>query len=103
MATVSFEVETKAEPLLVLSRKGAKNTTVQLAPAGAEKRKGTAEAAVGEKVLLTCIFAGAPGTKYKVTLGPKEKLEVRGSNPIESAIATSELAGSAHRFFTVRS
>jgi hypothetical protein len=98
MTTVTFEVETEAEPLLVLIRDASLNEVIALKPAGGKKRTGTADVAPGKEALLYCIFAGSPGTKFKVTLSPKEKLKVTGSNPIDSTISSQPPSTARRRF-----
>lgn len=102
MATVRFIVETSALPRLIFARNGD-NEIVQLVPASGPKRVGSVEAQPGDECALFCVFSGAPGTKYKVTLEPQAGLEVEGPNPIESAISTQLTFGSARRRFRVLS
>ncbi|MCB1035472.1 MAG: hypothetical protein KDD47_16740 [Acidobacteria bacterium] len=101
MAKITFTTESAAEPLLVVTQNGV-NTTLDLRPAGAEKRTATHEVAAGTSALLTWIFGGNPGTKYKITLDPKAKITLsRGKNPIESSISTQRFFGQGSVMFEV--
>lgn len=109
MPKVTFEVESEAEPLLIVSARDAgghlTNQQVDLIPVDAakpEKRRGSVTVTSNQLHLLTWIFVGSPGAKYKITLEPKEKITLkRSKNPIESNIATTRTATSGSDQFEV--
>jgi hypothetical protein len=106
MRKVTFEVESEAEPLLIVSTRDAAgqpvNQVVDLKPAGATKRTGSPNLSTDQPHFLTWIFTGNPGTKYKITLEPKEKIKLkRSKNPIESSISTSRFMASGSDRFEV--
>lgn len=107
MPKVSFEVESDAEPLLIVSMEGVgtpTNQVVQLTPAGEAKRKGSVTVPSGKTVFLMWIFTGSPGTKFKITIGPQDKITLkRSKNPIESAISTSRPVNNGSDQFEVKS
>ena len=104
MPNVSFEVESEAEPLLIVSTRDAAgrpiNQLVGLSPAGAVKRQGSLDVSSNQIHFLTWIFTGTPGTDYKITLSPQAKLK-RLKSPIESSIATTRLMTSGSDRFEV--
>ena len=106
MPKVTFETDSDAEPLLIVSRHepaGAVNERVNLQPAGVKVRSGSVIVPANEKVVLTWIFVGSPGTKFKITLKPKEKITLtRADNPIESSISTHRTVNSGSDQFEVK-
>lgn len=107
MPRVTFEVESTAEPLLIVSTRDAggrpSNQRVDLSPAGAERRTGSVTVPSDQTHFLTWIFTGNPGAKYKITLGPESKVTLRQSkNPIESSIATTRPMTTGSDQFEVR-
>jgi hypothetical protein len=106
MPKVTFEVESEAEPLLIVSARDAAgqpvNRLVDLMPAGATKRTGSLTVSSNQTQFLNWIFVGNPGTKYKITLTPQAKVKIRRSkNPIESSIATTRPVASGSDQFEV--
>jgi hypothetical protein len=106
MPQVTFDVESAAEPLLIVSTQDAgghpTNHQVDLEPVGAERRTGSITVPSSQNHFLTWIFTGNPGTKYKITLEPKDKIALkRSDNPIESSIATSRFMGTGSDQFEV--
>ena len=95
-------LESDAEPLLIVSRQGSPNRTVDLQPAGAANRTGSLTIPSNQKHGLTWIFVGSPGAKFKITLTPKDKVTItRSSNPIESSISTQRTFNSGSDLFEV--
>ena len=98
MPKIAFEVDSKAEPLLIVStnKSGSlSNEPVDLQPEGAEKRKGEITLSAGTKGFLTWIFTGSPGAAYSISIKPEARVKLgRASNPIESSIATHRPATS---------
>lgn len=106
MPKVTFEVESEAEPLLIVSTRDAAgqpvNHMVDLKPAGATTRTGSLTVPSNQTQFLTWIFTGNPGTKYKITLSPQAKVTIkRSKNPIQSGIATTRFMGSGSDQFEV--
>lgn len=106
MPKVTFEVESKAEPLLIVSTQDAEgrptNQPVDLRPVDGEKRKGSITVSSNQTHFLTWIFVGNPGTKFKIALEPQGKITLkRSKNPIESSIATTRPATSGSDRFEV--
>ena len=106
MPKVTFEVESEAEPLLIVSERDAAgqpvNRLVNLGPAGATKRTGSLTVPSNQTQFLTWIFTGSPGTRYKITLTPQAKITFgRVKNPIESSIATTRFMTSGSDRFEV--
>ena len=106
MPKVTFEVESEAEPLLIVSTQDAAgkpvNQIVDLKPAGASTRTGSLTVPSNQTQFLTWIFTGSPGTKYKITLSPQAKITLkRSDNPIVSSIATTHLTTSGSDRFEV--
>jgi len=106
MPKVTFEVESEAEPLLILSERDSAgqpvNRLVDLKPAGATKRTGNLTVPSNQAQFLTWIFTGSPGAKYKITLTSQTKITFgRVKNPIESSIATTRFMTSGSDRFEV--
>lgn len=72
MPKVTFEVESEAEPLLIVSARDAGgktvSRTVDLKPAGATKRTGSLDVPSGQTQFLNWIFTSNPGTKYGASI-----------------------------------
>jgi len=96
MPRVTFEVESTAEPILIVSTRDAEgrpiSQQVDLRPVDAGRRTGSITVANRQTHTLTWICTGNPGTQYKITLEPRNRVTLRRSrNPIESRIATTRL------------
>jgi hypothetical protein len=106
MPKITFEVESDAEPLLIVSMEGARtptNEVIKLTPAGSAKRKGDITVPSDKPVFLMWIFTGSPGKKFKIEIGPKDKIKLkRSNNPIESSISTSRPVNSGSDQFEVK-
>lgn len=103
---ITFVVESKAEPLLVVSTGGTQapdHQRVALKPEGAEKRTGKATLPVSEDVLMSYVFVGNPGTAYQITVEPKAKVVLRTlPNPVKSSIPTQFAIGRGFSYLEVK-
>ena len=94
METIRFDIETEADPLLVLSHEHSERAIqVGLTPTGPGKFTGLAPVPANTKIFGTALFVGNPGTKYAVTVKPKNKVTGLNPNPQKSAISTSRPVG----------